>query len=144
MRYNFLAVSGIVPGNRVGLVQTGTSVVRTKRSWGLLKCALGCALLAHFASKVRSLQAKCAPKIGVCRPSAHLKASQTEFATCALPKCASRVQNLTFAPYLHTSFSALESYSTFLWCLLLPVIAGHRPHNLCFANKKNTTVSKSI
>jgi hypothetical protein len=120
----------------VGLVRSGASVVSTKRSGVLLKCALGCALLAHFASKVWSSQAKCTLKIGVCRPSAHLKAPQTDFATCALPKCASRVQNPTFAPYLCTSFSALESYSSLLWCFLLPVIAGLRPHNLRFANKQ--------
>jgi hypothetical protein len=86
---------------RVGLVWSGTTVVRTKRSEALLKCALGCALLAHFASEVQSLQAKCALKIGVRRPSAHLRdltAPQTDFATCALPKCASRAQNPTFAP----------------------------------------------
>ena len=116
--------------NRVCLVRSGASVVRTKQSGALLKCALGCALLAHFASKVRSLQAKCALKIGVRRPSAHLKAPQTDFATCALPKCASRAQNPTFAPYLHTLFSALESYLSFLWSYLLPEIAGHRPPNL--------------
>ncbi len=110
--------------------------MRTKRSGALLKCTLGCALLAHFTSKVWSLQAKCALKIGVRRPSAHLKAPQSDFVTCALPKCASRAQNPTFAPYLRTSFSALESYSSFLWCLLLPVIAGLRPHNLRFANKQ--------
>ncbi len=121
---------------RVGLVQSGASVVRTKRSGVLLKCVLGCALLAHFASKVRSSQAKCALKIRVRRPSAHLKAPQTDFATWALPKCASRAQNPTFAPYLRTSFSALESYSSFLWCFLSPVIAGLRPHNLRFANKQ--------
>jgi hypothetical protein len=120
----------------VGLVRSGASVVHTKRSGTLLKCALGCALLVHFASKVRSSQAKCSFKIGVRRPSAHLKAPQTDFATCPLPKCASRAQNPTFAPYLHTSFSALESYSSFLWCFLLRVIAGLRPHNLCFANKQ--------
>jgi hypothetical protein len=102
--------------SRVGLVWSGASVVRTKQSGALLKCTLGCALLAHFASEVRSSQAKCTLKIGVRRPSAHLKAPQTDFATCALPKCASRAQNPTFAPYLHTSFSALESYSSFLWC----------------------------
>ncbi len=33
---------------------------------------------AHFASKVQSLQAKCALKIGVRRPSAHLKAFSWE------------------------------------------------------------------
>jgi hypothetical protein len=120
----------------VGLVWLGASIVRTKRSGVLLKCALGCTLLAHFASKVWSLQAKCALKIGVRRPSSHLKAPQTDFATCALPKCASRAQNPTFAPYLHTSFSALESYSLFLWCFLSPVIAGLKPHNICFANKQ--------
>ncbi len=109
------------------LVSLGVSVVRTKWSAVLLKCALGCALLAHFASKVWSSQAKCALKIRVRRPSAHLKAPQTDFATCALPKCASRAQNPTFAPYLRTSFSALESYSSFLWCFLSPVIAGLRP-----------------
>jgi hypothetical protein len=91
---------------RVCLVRSGATVVRTKRSGALLKCALGCALLAHFASKVRSSQAKCALKIGVCRPSAHLRAPQTDFATCALHKCASRAQNPTFAPYLRTSFWA--------------------------------------
>jgi hypothetical protein len=123
-------------GNRVGLVWSGANVVRTKWSGVLFKCALGCALLAHFASKVRSSQAKCALKIGVRRPSAHLKAPQTDFATCTLPKCSSRAQNPTFAPYLRTLFSALESYSSFLWCFLLPVIAGLRPHNLCFANKQ--------
>ncbi len=112
------------------------SIVCTKRSGALLKCALVCALLAHFASEVRSSQAKCALKFGVRRPSAHLKAPQTDFATCALPKCASRAQNPTFAPYLPTSFSALESYSLLLWCFLLPVIAGLRPHNLRFANKQ--------
>jgi hypothetical protein len=128
---------------RVGLVRLGASVVRTKWSGALLKCALGCALLAHFANNVRSSQAKCALKIGVRRPSAHLKALQTDFATCALPKCASRAQNPTFAPCLRTSFSALESYSLFLWCFLLPVIAGLGPHNLCLPIN-NTTVSKSI
>ena len=103
----------------------------------MFKCKLlGCALLAHFASEVRSSQAKCALKIGFRRPSAHLKAPQTDFANCALPKCASRAQNPTFAPYLCTSFSALESYSSFLWCFLSPVIAGLRPHNLHFANKQ--------
>ncbi len=127
--------SGRTCGNRVDLVQSGASVVRSKRSGALLKCALGCALLAHFASKVRSSQAKCTLKIGVCRLIAHLKAPQTDFATCALPKCASRAQNPTFAPDLHTSFSAVESYSSFLWCFLSPVITGLRPHNLRFANK---------
>jgi hypothetical protein len=102
--------------NRVCLVRSGVTVVRTKRSGALLKCALGCTLLAHFASKVWSSQAKCALKIGVRTPSAHLKVPQTYFATCALPKCASRVQNPTFAPYLRTSFSALESYSTRCFC----------------------------
>ncbi len=94
-------------------------------------------------------------KFGVRRPSAHLKsefagqvrtylkAPQTDFATCALPKCASRAQNPTFAPYLRTSFSALESYSLFLWCFLLPVSLDSDltifvlPINI-------TTVSKSI
>jgi hypothetical protein len=123
-------------GIRVGLVRSGASVVRTKQSGVLLKCALGCTLLAHFASEVQSSQAKCTLKIGVRRPSAHLKAPQTDFATCALPKCASRAQNPTFAPCLHTLFSALESYSSFLWCFLLPVIAGLRPHNL-FPNQSN-------
>ncbi len=80
--------------------------MRTKLSGALLKCAVGCALLAHFASEVRSSQAKCALKIGVRRPSAHLRAPQTDFATCALPKCASRAQNPTFSPYLRTSFSS--------------------------------------
>ncbi len=47
-----------------------------------------------------------------------------------------KAQNPTFAPYLHTLFSVLESYSLFLWSFLLPVIAGLRPHNLCFANKQ--------
>jgi hypothetical protein len=108
-----------VRNNRVCLVRSGTTVVRTKRSGALLKCALGCALLKHFASKVWSLQAKCALKIGVCRPSAHLKVPQTDFATCALPKCASRAQNPTFSPYLHTLFSALESYLLFLWCFFI-------------------------
>ncbi len=75
-------------------------------------------------------------KFAVRKPSAHLKTHQTNFATCALPKCASRVQNPTFAPYLHTLFSALESYSLFLWSFLLPVIAGLRPYNLRFANKQ--------
>jgi hypothetical protein len=121
---------------RVGLVRSGASVVRTKWSGALLKCALGCALLAHFAIEVQSLQAKCALKIGVRRPSVHLKAPQTDFATCALPKRASRAQNPTFVPYLRTLFSALKSYSSFLWCFLSPVIAGLRPHNLCFANKQ--------
>ncbi len=83
---------------RVGLVRSGASVVRTKRSGALLKCALGCALLAHFAREVWNSQAKCALKIGVRRPSAHLKTPQTDFATCALPKCASGAQNRTFAP----------------------------------------------
>ncbi len=50
--------------------------------------------------------------------------------------CTSRMQNPTFAPCLCTSFSALESYLLFLWSFLLPVIAGLRPHNLCFANKQ--------
>ncbi len=125
---------------RVCLVRSGASLVRTKRSGALLKCALGCTLLAHFANKVWSLQAKCALKIGVCRPSAHFKAPQTDFATCALPKCASRAQNPTFAPYLCTLFSALESYLLFLWCFLSPVIAGLRP----VLPINNTTVSKSI
>ncbi len=57
-------------------------------------------------------------------------------ATCALPKCASRAQNPTFVPYLRNSFSALESYSSFLWSFLSPVIAGLRPHNLRFANEQ--------
>jgi hypothetical protein len=118
---------------RVGLVRSGASVVRTKRSGALLECALGCALLAHFASKVQSSQAKCALKIGVRRPSAHLKASQTDFATCTLPKCASRAQNPTFAPYLRTLFSALESYSSLLYSFLSPVIAASRPPSLNFA-----------
>jgi hypothetical protein len=135
-----LQQSGPESASRVCLVRSGASVVRTKQSGALLKCALGCALLAHFASKVRSSQAKCALKIGVRRPSAHLKAPQTDVATCAFPKCASRTQNPTFAPYLHTLFSALESYSSFLWCFLLPVIAGLRP----VLPINNTTVSKSI
>jgi hypothetical protein len=135
-RVGLVQLGASVVRTRVGLVRSGASVVRTERSGALLKCALGCALLAHFASEVRSSQAKCALKIGVCRLSAHLKAPQTDFATCALPKCASRAQNPTFAPYLRTLFSALESYSSFLWCFLLPVIAGLRPHNLCFANKQ--------
>ena len=66
-------------GSRVCLVRSGMSVVRTKRSGVLLKRALGCALLAHFASKVWSLQAKCALKIGVRRPSAQLKALPHRF-----------------------------------------------------------------
>jgi hypothetical protein len=70
------------------------------------------------------------PTCALRKPSAHF----VNFATCTLPKCASRAQNPTFAPYLRTSFSALESYSSFLWSFLLPVIAGLRPHNLCFAN----------
>ncbi len=107
--------------------------MRTKRSGALLKCALDCALLAQFASKVRSSQAKCALKIGVCRPSAHLKVPQTYFATCALPKCASRAQNPTFSPYLRTSFSALESYSSLLYSFLSPVFAASRPPSLDFA-----------
>ncbi len=36
--------------------------VRTKQSGALLSAHLACALLAHFASKVCSLQAKCALK----------------------------------------------------------------------------------
>ncbi len=108
------------------LVRFGASVVHTKRSGALLSAHLACALLAHFASEVRSSQAKCA----------HLKAHLTNFAACTLPKCTIRAQNPTFAPYLHTSFSALESYSSFLWSFLSPVIAGLRPHNLCFANKQ--------
>ena len=36
------------------------------------------------------------------------------FATCALPKVASRVQNRCFAPYLGPSVSALESYTFIL------------------------------
>jgi hypothetical protein len=119
---------------RVGLVRLGASVVRTKRSGALLKCTLGCALLAHFASEVRSLQAKCALKIGVRRPSAQLKAPQTEFATCALPKCTSRAQNPTlFVPYLHTLFSVQESYLSLLYSFLLPVITASRPPSLNFA-----------
>ncbi len=125
---------------RVCLVRSGATIVRTKRLGALLKCALGFPPLAHFASKVQSLQAKCALKIGVRRPSAHLKVPQTDFATCTLPKCTSRAQNPKFAPYLCTLFSALESYSLFLWCFLLPVIAGLRP--VLPINK--TTVSKSI
>jgi hypothetical protein len=128
--------------NRVGLVRLGVSVVRTKRSGALLSAHLACALLAHFASKVRSLQAKCALK--VCRPSAHLKANQTYFATCALPKCASRAQNPTFAPYLRTSFSALESYSSLLKSFLLPVIAAGRPPNLNFASLRPTVLNPKI
>jgi hypothetical protein len=66
--------------NRVGLLRSGASaIVRTKQSGALLKCTLGCALLAHFASEVRSSQAKCTLKIGVRRPSAHLKAPQSDF-----------------------------------------------------------------
>ncbi len=85
-----------------------------------------------LAPYLRTLQAKFAVR----KPSAHLKAHQTNFVTCALPKCASRAQNPTFVPYLRTSFSALESYSSFLWSFLLPVIAGLSPHNHCFANKQ--------
>ncbi len=116
----------------MGLVWSGASVVRTKRSGALLSVHLACALLAHFASKIRSLQAKCA-----------LKSTPDQFATCALPNCASRAQNPTFVPYLCTLLSVLESYSPFLWSFLLPVIAGLRPHNLCLPIN-NTTVSKSI
>jgi hypothetical protein len=89
--------------------------VRTKLSGVLLSVHLACALT-------------CA----LCKASAHF----VDFATCALPKCASRAQNPTFAPYLCTLFSALESYSLFLWSFLSPVIAGLRPHNLRFANKQ--------
>ena len=71
--------------NRVGLVRSDASVVCTKRSGALLSVHLACTLLAHFASKVQSLQAKCALKIGVCRPSAHLKAHQTNFALAPFP-----------------------------------------------------------
>jgi hypothetical protein len=94
-----------------------------------VECAISRTWLVPY---LRLLQAKSA----VCKPSAHLKAHQTDFATCALPKCTSRAQNPTFAPYLRTSFSALESYSLFLWSFLLPFIAGLRPHNFCFANKQ--------
>ena len=88
--------------NRVCLVQSGASVVHTKRSGALLSVHLAFALLAHFVN----------------------------FATCALPKCASRMQNPTFAPYLHTSFSVFKSYLSLLQSFLLPVIAASRPPNL--------------
>ncbi len=52
---------------------------------GAFKCALG----LH-------------PTCRLCKPSAHF----VDFVTCALPKCASRVQNPTFVPYLCTLFSA--------------------------------------
>jgi hypothetical protein len=54
--------------NTVCLVWLGASVVHTKRSGALLSVHLAFALLAHFVN----------------------------FATCALPKCASRAQNPTF------------------------------------------------
>ncbi len=110
----------------------------TKWSGALLKCALGCALLAHFASKVRSSQTKCALKIGVHRPSAHLRAPQTDFATCALPKCASRAQNPTFAPYLRTSKikeAQMKSANGYL-CPFFAPLAKARQHP--------TTVGRSL
>jgi hypothetical protein len=72
--------------NRVCLVWSGVSIVHTKRSGALLSAHFACALLVHFVN----------------------------FATCALPKCASRAQNPTFVPYLGTLFSALESYLSLL------------------------------
>jgi hypothetical protein len=51
------------------MVRSGASIVRTKRSGALLSAHLACALLAYFVN----------------------------FATCALPKCASRAQNLQVA-----------------------------------------------
>jgi hypothetical protein len=96
-------------------VWSGVSKVSTKQS-GVAH--LACALLR--------------PTCALCKPSVHF----VDFATCALPKCTSRVENPTFAPYLHTLFSALESYSLFLRSILSPVIAGLRPHNLHFANKQ--------
>jgi hypothetical protein len=40
--------------SRVGLVRSGVSKVRTKRSGVLLSAHLACALLAHFASQART------------------------------------------------------------------------------------------
>jgi hypothetical protein len=82
------------------LVWSGASVVPTKQSRVLLSVHLACALLAHFASKVPSLQAKCTPK-----------STPDRFCNlCPFQVCKyDRVQNATFAPYLRTSFSALES-----------------------------------
>jgi hypothetical protein len=97
----------------VGLVRSGASVVCTKRSGALLKCALGCALLAHFASKDWSSQAKCALKIRVHKPSVHLKVPQTDFATCALPKYAGRAQK--------SNICALLAHFVFCFGIILVV-----------------------
>ncbi len=99
----------------------GMSKVRTKRSGVLLIAHLACTILAHFASQVRTLSIlQLAPF-----PSVQV----------------SRVQVPTFVPYLCTSFSALESKSSFQWSYLLPVIAGLRPPNLRFANNNTTAPS---
>jgi hypothetical protein len=63
---------GRVLGNRVFLARAGADVVCIKGFLAISKCAFARALLAHFAV----------------------------FATCALPKVASRAQNRCFTPYL--------------------------------------------
>ncbi len=97
---------------QIPAVQTLKSVLLSLVTKTQPKCALGLrpTILAHFASQ-------------------HF----VHFATCPLPKCASRAQNPTFVPYLHTLFYALESYSSFLWSFLSTVIARLRPPNLRFA-----------
>jgi hypothetical protein len=60
--------------------------VRTMQSGVLLGAHLACAPLAHF-----------------CKLSVHF----VNFATCTLPKCASEMQNPTFAPFLRTLFLRL-------------------------------------
>ena len=68
------------------LARAGTDVVRIEGFLVIFKCAFAHTLLVHFAV----------------------------FATCALPKVASRAQNRCFAPYLRHSVSELESYTFIL------------------------------
>ncbi len=68
------------------LAKASADVVRIKGFLAISKCTFARALLAHFAV----------------------------FATCVLPKVASRAQNRCFAPYLQPSVYALESYTFIL------------------------------
>jgi hypothetical protein len=120
--------------NRVCLVRLGATVVRTKRSGALLKCALGCALLAHFASKVRSLQAKCALKIGVPRPSAHLKAPQTDLRLAPFPSAQVGCKTQHFCPTCALRFLRWNHIVLVISVVLF--IASYCWTQTCFASKQ--------
>ncbi len=81
--------------NRVGLVRSGASVVRTKWSGALLSAHLACALLAQFASEVRSSQAKCALKIRVSQAKCALKSAPDQFCDLRPSQVRKRAQNPT-------------------------------------------------